>query len=202
MKYIDYNDYELLDYISDDNEEARNILFEKYEPLINNISHKMLNYTHNTGLELSDLIQEGMLGLSNAMEHFKESKETLFYTYAKLCIERKILDLVIASRRQKHKVLNESISFEFTDDEGNESNFEYLLKDNSENPEIVLLNDENEEEFIRRAKEQLTPFEQSVFELKINGFDYKEISEILDKTPKAIDNALQRIKTKLKKVLD
>lgn len=201
MKYTEYNDYELLNYISDNNEDAKNILFEKYEPLINSIAHKMLNYTRNTGLELNDLIQEGMIGLSNAMEHFKESKETLFYTYAKLCIERKILDLVISSRRQKHKILNESISFEFTDEEGNESSLEYLLKDNSENPEFILLNDETEEEFLSLAKQQLTDLEERVFELKINGFDYKEISEILDKDPKAIDNALQRIKNKLRKVL-
>lgn len=199
MKYTEYNDYELLNYISEQNEDAKNIMFKKYEPLILSISKKMLNYVPNAGLELNDLVQEGMLGLSNAMETFRESKETLFFTYAKTCIKRKIIDQVISSRRLKHKILNESISLEETDSEGNEFAIDYLLKDNSSNPEELIINGEKKEEFLKEVNEVLTPLEIQVFDLRINGFNYKEISEILDKDSKAIDNALQRIKTKLKK---
>lgn len=202
MKYAEYNDYELLNYISEQNEDAKNIMFKKYEPLILSISKKMLNYVPNAGLELNDLVQEGMIGLSNAMETFRESKETLFFTYAKTCIKRKIIDQVISSRRLKHKILNESLSLEETDSEGNEFVIDYLLKDNSGNPEELIINSEQREEFLKEVNEVLTPFEIQVFDLRINGFNYKEISEILDKDSKAIDNALQRIKTKLKKSLN
>lgn len=195
--YNEYNDYELLNYISENNEEANNILFKKYEPLIISLAKQMIKYINNSGIELNDLIQEGMLGLSNATLYFKDSKETLFFTYAKTCIERKMLDLVISTRRLKNKILNESISFETTNGDDNIT-LEYLLKDNSENPENILLNEEMKSEIYSKAKKNLTDLEFQVFELKINGFDYKEIAEILDMDTKKIDNALQRIKTKLR----
>lgn len=201
MKYQEYNDNELLAYIAEKNEDATQIMYKKYEPLIEKIARQLYHYAQNSGLELSDLVQEGMLGLNSAIENFRESKETLFYTYAMNCIRRRIISLLVGSTRIKHKVLNDSISFEASDSDGNFKDLEYLLGDNKKNPETILLNDEYKEELITFMKQQLTNFEIQVFELKINGFDYKEIAEILDKDSKSIDNALQRIKSKLKKVL-
>lgn len=201
MNYQEYNDNELLAYIAEKNEDANQIMYKKYQPLIEKMAKRMYQYVPNTGLELSDLIQEGMLGLSSAIETFRESKETLFYTYATNCIKRKMISMVISATRMKHKILNDSISIEATDSDGNMVNIDYLLKDDKENPEKILLNDEYKNELLKLANSHLTNFEVQVFELKINGFDYREIAEILDREPKSIDNALQRIKTKLKKFL-
>lgn len=200
MNYRDYNDYELLSYISEKNEEASEVLFEKYRPLILATANRMLGYCKNTGLELNDLIQEGMLGLNLAMNSFDEEKDTSFYTYAKMCIERKIISQVVASRRLKHKVLNDSLSLENTDENNTDYVYDKSLTDNSYNPEEILFNGENEKDLVKEVSDILTDFEAQVFELKINGFDYKEIAEILDKDIKAIDNALQRIKVKIKKL--
>lgn len=199
--YQNYNDYELLNYISEKNEEANTILFKKYEPLIAAKARKILPYVSYAGIELNDIIQEGMLGLSNAIEHFKESKETLFYTYAKTCIERKMIDLIISTKRLKHRILNTSIPLEISDEEG-EKSLEYLYVDESMTPENVLLSEEYKKEVYQKADEVLTPLERQVFELKIHGFDYKEIAQILDTNPKKIDNALQRIKNKLRNNLE
>lgn len=201
MNYKEYNDYELLHYIAENNEEANSIMFQKYEPFIHSTAKKMMKYTHNSGLELNDLIQEGMLALSDAIHNFSEHHETIFYTYAKTCIERRMLSTIIASNRLKHRILNESISIESTNDNGEITNIEYLLKNNEDNPENIILTEEYEEELLKAAKKNLTQFELQVLELKINGFQYKEIAEILDKDPKSIDNALQRIKGKLKKYI-
>lgn len=198
INYNDYNDNELLNYISEHNEDANEIMFKKYEPLIFLTAKKMQQNIKNTGLELGDLIQEGMLGLSNAIETFQESKNTLFYTYAKTCIERRIYSLLTSTKRLKNKALNESISFDFIDDFGNESRLECLLKDDSENPEHILLSDEYKDSLIDFSKKNFTDFERQVFELKIDGFEYKEIATILNKDPKSVDNAIQRIKAKLK----
>lgn len=198
MNYRDYNDYELLSYVSEKNEEASEVLFEKYRPLILATSNRLFCYCKNTGLELNDLVQEGMLGLNLAMNSFDEEKDTSFYTYAKTCIERKIITQVVASRRLKHKVLNDSLSLENTDD--NNSDYVYDITDNSYNPEEILFNSENQKNLVTQVSRLLTDFEAQVFELKMNDFDYKEIAEILDKDIKSIDNALQRIKVKLKKV--
>ena len=196
MKYREYNDYELLSYINEDNEEANNILYEKYRPLIESTSKKIIKYCSNTGLDINDLIQEGMIGLSQAISTFKDTKETSFYTYAKTCIDRKIISIVISSRRLKHKILNESISLETTDDFGNEI-YSLFLEDKNSNPLQILEVNESENELIDKTYKLLTDFEKEVFDLKKSGFTYKEIASILDKSPKAIDNALQRIRTKI-----
>ena len=117
MQYREYNDYELLNYISENNEEANEILFEKYKPLIVNISNKLYKYCKNKGLELNDLIQEGMLGLNLALKKYDQNKDASFYTYARKCIERKIISLVVSTCRLKHKILNDSVSFEIKTNE-------------------------------------------------------------------------------------
>ena len=196
MEYKDFNDYELLNYIAEGNEDANNIIIKKYEPLINKIAIKMLPYCKNNGLEKSDLIQEGMIGLNHAIDRYREQKDALFYTYAKKCIERKIISVVIASNRNKNKILNESISY---DDE--ENLLIKFIKSQTPSPEEQVLNLELEENLLLKIKENLTDLEEQVFELFISGFKYKEISEILDKDHKSIDNAIQRIKSKIKNIL-
>jgi RNA polymerase sporulation-specific sigma factor len=201
MNYRDFNDYELISHIRDNIEEANDILFEKYKPLIENNARKLLKTSKKNGIEFYDLVQEGMVGLNNALNTFDENKEASFYTYAKKCIERKQLSYVIGSERKKHKLLNESISYNINEnDEIND--MPKILIDNSQNPENMMLDTENSNELTNKIKSLLTPFEREVFELKINGFTYIEISEKLHKDKKAIDNAIQRIKTKIKDNLD
>lgn len=200
MDYKDYNDNELLWYVAENHEDAIEIVYQKYEPLIVHTAKKMHEYCKYSGLELSDLMQEGRLGLVDAMTKYNEQRDVTFYTFAKTCIERKMISTVIATRRLKHRILNESIFYDSTSEEGG-MHLEHLLKDNRSNPEHLILNNEREEKMITRTKEQLTDFESQVFELKISNFNYGEIAEILDKDKKSIDNALQRIKLKMKKVL-
>lgn len=196
--YDKYNDYELLSYISECNEDATDILLKKYEPLIVSTAKKLLKGMENFGLDINDLVQEGRLGLLNASETFTESKDTLFYTYAKTCIERKMYDLVKSTRRAKHKILNESIPIDVDDDKGEYKELDYLLKDETENPEQLLLNEEDKKELQNIINSKLNDIEIQVLELKLKGFENKEISEILDCDYKKIDNTLQRIKQKLK----
>lgn len=194
MDYKDFNDYELVSYIAEGNEDANNILIKKYEPLITTIASKMLPFCRNNGLDINDLVQEGMIGLNHAIDRYQEQGDTLFYTYAKKCIERKIISVVVGSRRNKNKVLNESISYD--DDE---NSLIKVLKDSSPNPEEILLDMEYQEDFLVEMKNKLTDFEAQVFELLVSGFKYKEIATLLEKDEKSIDNAIQRIKGKLKK---
>lgn len=197
MEYKDFNDYELVYYIHEGNEDANNILIKKYEPLINKVALRMLPYCKSNGLELEDLVQEGMIGLNHAIERYQEQEDTLFYTYAKTCIERKIISVVLSSNRNKNKILNESVSY---DDE--ENLIIKYLQDKNPSPLEEMVNIEIEKNLLKKFKENLTDFEEQVFELHISGFKYREIAKILDKTPKSIDNTIQRIKTKLKKQMN
>ena len=203
MNYKDLNDYELVNYaIAEHSDEAETLLYDKYKPLIVNFAKKMLPYCENGGLELNQLIQEGMLGLSKAIDHFNEKKNITFYTFAKTCIERKIITAAVSTRRMKHKILNESVPFEVRGDDNEMVYADYLLRDETTDPEHVLLNSEREHILSNLIKDQLTDLELQVFELKLNHFSYDEIASILDKNTKSIDNALQRIKGKMRNILD
>lgn len=196
MNYKNFNDYELLDYIYSCNEDANEILLYKYRPLIVSIAKKMLKYC-NGGVDLNDLVQEGMLGLNDAINSFRDDKETNFGTYARLCIERRIYSLAKSTRTYKNKILNESISIEDEDD----FTIDRFLMDNSSNPDSMISENDFQNDIISKLKSQLTDLEKRVLELKKNDFNYKEIADILEKEPKAIDNALQRIKNKLKNIM-
>ncbi len=196
MNYKEFNDYELLDYIHSCNEDANEIILYKYRPLIISIAKKMIKYC-NGGVDMNDLIQEGMLGLNSAINSYRDDKDANFGTYAKLCIERRISSLVKSTQTNKNKILNESISIEQDDD----INYDRFLADNSNDPAVKIINNDYQKDILIKLDSRLTPLEKQVLELRKNNFDYKEIAEILEKDKKSIDNALQRIKAKLKSIM-
>ena len=199
MEYKDYNDFELLNYIYEDNEEAKDIILKKYDPLIYSKAKNFEKYIINRGYDLNDLIQEGRLGLINAIENFSGEKKATFYTYANVCIERTMLTIVKKANRTKHKVLNESISI---DDENKFKDISSgYMKFIDNNPEEKLISNESIEELTNIARENLTDFEMNVLDLKISGFEYSEIADILDNDIKAVDNATQRIRKKLNTII-
>lgn len=199
MNYDDINDYEILSVVAD-NEDATEMLFKKYRPLIVGLAKKTYGLFQNNGFDLNDLIQEAMIGFSTAINTFDENKDATFFTYAKTCIERRLYSLLKSASRFKHSLLNESYSVE--DLASNKQSIDNLLEDNNSNPENRLIDDENTKELVKNIQKQLTNLESAVFELKISGFTYKEIAEILDKDSKSIDNAISRIKTKVQKYLN
>lgn len=194
------NDYELLSYVSEDGS-ANEMIFQKYKPLIVETANKMYVYCKKMGIEVNDLVQEGMVGLSNAINTFSESHETTFYTYASRCINRKIISYIIRLGRLKNKILNESVFLELYD-EDQSNGFGKSLADNSYNPENILINEESKQEILDIIDNNLTEFEKEVINLKINGFKYKEIADMLGKDVKYIDNCIQKIKNKIRLKLD
>ena len=190
MEYKD-NDSKIL-YLIKEGKEDRSVLYKKYSPFIRSVVSKMFKYCKNTGLEENDLYQEGMIGLTNAINNYDEDKDNIFYTYAKTCIEKKIISCIVASKRIKHRAMNESI---FIDDTDNN-----LFK--IEGPEEKIIDIENETEMLNAIKEGLTDFEEQVLLLKIGGLKNKEIADVLERDDKAVDNALQRVRTKVKKIIN
>jgi len=193
MDYKDYNDYELLHYVSEGNEESNDILIKKYEPLVKSLASKMINWCQGTGIEIGDLIQEGLLGLTAAIETFTDTKNTAFATHAKVCVERKMIDLIKMSKALKHKVLNESISI---DDE--DSGLLSIIKDEYTNPEEIIESIDTEQYLVERIKNKLTEKEDQVFQLMLSQFSYTEIASILDCDVKSVDNTIQRIRNKVR----
>ena len=146
------------------------------------------------GADRDDLIQEGMIGLYKAIRDYREDHNSSFASFAELCITRQILSAISASRRQKHQPLNSFVSLSEPVSEQ-----ELRLVD-EETPEEIMISRENVIGMHERIKERLSKFEYQVLELYLKGYDYTQIAEKLGKQPKAIDNALQRIRSKVREV--
>lgn len=195
-EYKDYNDYELVYLAQEQNEDAINILYQKYKPIIYKKCQKYLNFLK--GVELCDLVQECYIVLLNAIKTFNQDSTSTFYTFITICIDRHLVNTYRRNINTKNKILNDSISLESIDDE--EINLIDIIEDDTNNPELELNKELNMFEIYNKIIEKLTDLEECVFILKIQNFDYKEIAEILDKDKKSIDNAIQRIKTKIREV--
>lgn len=199
MNYNGLNDYELLSYVSENDESASGVIFEKYMPLIYDRATRLYKCCTNYGVEVKDLVQEGMLGLNDAINNFNDSYDTCFYTYALKCINSRIISCITKAGRVKNRVLNDSVTIDISD---KTNNFGKEFIDNSYNPEKILINEENESEILKIIDDCLSENEKQVINLKINGFNYREIAEILEKPVKVIDNTLQRAKSKIRERLN
>lgn len=200
-KYTDLNDYELVSIAQEQNEDAINILHEKYKPLINKKSRKYIKYLHNKGIELADLIQECTIGFEEAIQNFNPHDDVSFYTFANICMDRQLMSELTKQNRAKYKILNEAVPLETLEVEKDNNNLIDIIKDNTNNPELDVLSSEEYKELCSYIMKHLTDFEECVFKLKIQGFNYKEIADILDKEEKSIDNAIQRMKIKIKNII-
>lgn len=198
MDYRDYNDNELIMYINEKNEDASEIMFKKYQPVIKECATKLYEKAKSVGIEFNDLMQEGMLGLSSAIDNYSEQLDTHFYTFAKTCIKRKMISYIGRLSCQKQLSLNSSISYDFNDEDAYKSNY-YLIDYN--NPEKIAENNEIINIVLKEANNKLSNLEKNILKLRLKGYNYKEISKYLNKECKAIDNAVQRIRMKLKNTL-
>lgn len=187
------NDNELLFLINENDEIAFETLIKRYETIINNVINKYKNKAINIGLEVKDLRQEGLVGLTTAVKTFSETKEASFRTYANILIERTIQDLIKSHDRIKYRSLNSAISLDTFSEEEQQSLYDVIDR-NEIAPELKMIDQENRKEIVKL----LTPFELKVYELKLDGKTNKEMSSILEKNQRSIENTVQRIKTKLK----
>ena len=196
MDYDDINDNELLFLVSESNEEARSMLVKKYTGIVYKIAHKYTSLAESIGIEEKDLIQEGLIGLTKAIDTYNTEKEVLFYTYVTVCIETSIKTALRSGNRKKNKSLNDSISLEKLYEE--DINIDEALKDEQYNPSLKIQEEESMDEILNKSKKLLAPFEYEVLKLKIYGYSNQEVADITKKNKKAIENTLFRIKSKLK----
>ena len=157
------------------------------------------------GGDQDDLMQEGMIGLFKAIQDYDSSKETVFSTFAELCISRQLYSAVKSSNRKKNIPLNTYVSIysPAEQDGAEDGNFmvDHSLEAAELSPEEILIDRENVENLCKQIETVLSPLEKKVFDLYMDGMTYQEIAKQMEKEPKSIDNALQRIKTKVNKAM-
>ena len=193
MNYQNYTDEALIQKLRDGETEIADYIMEKYKPLV----RKKANAMYLIGGETDDLIQEGMIGLFKAVRDYNTEKETTFFTFADLCIARQLYSALEASNRKKHIPLNNYVSISSPDTSDNVY-LETIITDETESPEELLIKQEGKAEFFQRLEEKLSNMEKNVLYLYLEGNSYIQIAKIMDKSPKAIDNSLQRIRGKIK----
>ena len=171
---------------------------EKYKYLVRKRAKAMFLI----GGDTDDLIQEGMIGLFKAIRDYRKEKDTSFYHFADLCITRQIYHAVEASQRKKHQPLNSYISLDTElGEEGTDTLLDLLESFENVNPEQLFIDRENARAIQEKLESSLSLLEQQVLGLYLGGMNYRRIAVVLEKEPKAIDNALQRIRGKFAKIL-
>lgn len=169
MNYKNYNDYELISMVRENDEFSYYSLFEKYKPIVKNISKEFYDRYSDYGYDYDDFIQEGYVGFQNALNKYDSSKGALFYTFVELCIRRRLLSFTKNITLPKRNISNKYfVSLDDLD-----------VRDNS-----VSLNDELDyEDTMNIIKDVLYSLDlkyTAPFELKMNNFSLKEISTLLE----------------------
>ena len=199
MDYRDLNDNELVYLCAENNEDAINLIVNKYKNCILMILKEYLKEYNIIGVEVADLYQEGLIGLMHAIHSYNPTRDVLFYTYANACIRTSLISAIRQTFRQKNRILNYSYSLDkIFEDSGD--NFYGILKDESYEPNKLLLSSEDENELINKLKSKLSKSELAIFELRLKGLSNGEIATLIDKDTKYIENSLFRIKRKYKEL--
>ena len=181
---------------------AMNELISSLAPTVESIAS---GYVGRCPMSRSDLIQEGMIGLFKAVRDYDSGRDASFATFADLCVSRQMYTAVQASRRQKHIPLNTYISLNGSVSGEHEGEEEELINrlavQFGQSPEEVIIDKENVDQLEKTIEKELSSFEKQVLDLYLTGMGYQQIAKVLGKDDKSTDNALQRLKNKLKKHL-
>lgn len=202
-KYDGISDEELLSRFRAGEQDIIDYIMEKYKNLVRRNAKTM----YLLGGDSEDLIQEGMIGLFKAVRDYRMDREASFYSFADLCISRQMYSAVKADRRMKHMPLNNYISLYAKQEKDiyGENASELIEQLNSmyiDNPETLVISQENANILQEKLVESLSKFEQEVIVLYLAGNNYTQIAKLIDRTPKSVDNALQRIRSKMTHILN
>lgn len=202
-KYDRMTDEQLLCDYKNGNQEIMDYLMVKYKSMVRKKARAM----YLLGGENEDLIQEGMIGLFKAVRDYDFGRDAGFSTFATLCISRQMYTAVQASGRKKHMPLNTYISLSgettHTDEQKENVPLENVLQSGQlSDPEKMLIDRENVEYIEQMIQSRLSSFEKQVLDLYLTGMGYVEIARVLGRDEKSTDNALSRLKSKLRKVIE
>lgn len=188
VNYDPISDEELIHRLRGGETEIADYLMEKYKEFVRRRARAM----YLIGGDTDDLIQEGMIGLFKAVQNYKVGSDASFRTFAGLCIDRQLYRAIQTSNRQKHIPLNSYVSLS----EGEEP--EKIEGSWLDNPEALIIDRENTEALREEIRKRLSTMENQVLEYYLQGYGYVKIAQLMGKTPKSVDNALNRIRSKIK----
>ena len=180
------------------NDAALDQLIRRYQPFVR---LKASSY-FLAGGDSDDLQQEGLIGLYKAIRDYRVDRETSFRSFAELCITRQIITAIKGATRRKHQPLNGYISFSHTpagtDPEGGECTLgDAIAGSPTLDPASQVVSSDELNSLVAMLGTALSPLESEVLAAFMSGDSYETIAKRADCDPKAVDNALQRVKRKI-----
>lgn len=199
---MEFSDEEVLGLALENNESAREIVYEKYKYIVEIMLKKYYNAALKYNIDLKELEQEAYYALSTAIANYRNDKNASIATFISLCIDRRLRKVIKRYSGEKAKILNNTFSLDYDyDNEG--KTLRDLISDNNieSDPLNNLAAKEHLEELMDSIKKELSKTEYEIFNLLINDFDYQTIAQITNKNPKQIDNTIQRVKHKIRDII-
>lgn len=202
MSYEEYEnmpDEDIVELAQNGDGEALEFLLDKYK---NFVRTKARSY-FLIGADHEDIVQEGMIGLYKSVRDYRRDRLKSFRAFAEMCITRQIITAIKTATRQKHIPLNNYVSLNrpIYDEDSDRTLMDVISEETPSNPEEMLIDREDLSVIEGRIGEMLSDLEKEVLVHYMDGKSYAEISEIMGRHVKSIDNAIQRIKRKLLKYL-
>ena len=199
INYEDLTDEAVAELARNYDGDALEYLLNKYK---NFVRAKARSY-FLIGADREDIVQEGMIGLYKAIRDFRPSKMASFRAFAELCITRQIITAIKTATRQKHRPLNSYVSLNKPayDEESDRMLIDVLSSVKVSNPEDIIIGQEDYSTIESKMGKLLSPLEMQVLRKYIEGKSYFEVADELGRSVKSVDNALQRVKNKLEKLI-
>ena len=195
MTYEEWTDEQIALRAQAGEEEAASFLLAKYKNFVRTKAHAY----YLIGADREDIVQEGMIGLFKAIRDYRPDRQASFHGFAELCVKRQIVTAIKAATRQKHAPLNTYVSLNrpLYEEESERTLLDVIGETASADPEELLLARERYARMREEIRQALSPLERRVLEAYLDGKSYQTIAEMVQRDPKSIDNALQRVKRKL-----
>ncbi len=191
--YLAFSDEKLCELTHSGDREAEETLVSRYMRLVRQLARPY----YLAGGDSDDLIQEGMIGLIYGIREYDDSRSATFRTFAETCIRNRLYSAVRAASRDKHSPLNQSIPLEipFFDSRTSSSIGVHMLS--QVDPEELVIGREDARDTLRGVRKQLSEFEAKILGYYLDGLTTKEMAEAVNKSPKSVDNAVQRVRRKI-----
>jgi RNA polymerase sporulation-specific sigma factor len=199
---MDFTDDKLIELARENDDNAKDLLFQKYKYIIDTEIHKYLNISRKFGIDYNELHQEADVGFSDALVSYRIDKEMALPSFITLCVDRRIRTFIRRFTTNKNKIMNETLSLEYIYDKTSSPLSELISDNNENNPLDNMVKEEHLKELTDNIYKALSNSEKEVYDLMISGLKYDEIAIVLNKNLKQVDNAIQRIKIKISKILE
>lgn len=194
--YYQENDFELLYLINNNCAMAVEKMLDKYNALVYKQTFKHQSYLTPRGVEHQDLYQEGFIALHDSFYSFKNLVCVPFYSFTKVCIERKMWGYIRKFSSEASKLFYNSLSLDMTVTEDNNVYLHEMIGQDQEGISAFVLYRDDIESLLAKNK-CLSEFELNVLVLKILGYTYQEVGDLLSCSAKKVDNTLQKTKRML-----